>query len=106
MHPNRMRAGIEHGLGSLDAADAAADAAGKTAADVLDHSQVVAVALGRVEVDQLHSRKARKLRNPRFRAGRLDRELLALYQLDDVATLQINRGDEHQSRTGMCWASR
>jgi hypothetical protein len=70
--------------------DAAADAAGEPAADVCDHHRVVTVSFGGVEVDQLHTWKPRESPDPDVGVGRLNRELVALHQLDDAAALEID----------------
>jgi len=43
-----------------------------------------------VEIDQLHAREPRELRNPQLGVGRFNRELLALDQLDNPAALKID----------------
>ena len=56
---------------------------------------------GRVEIDELYAGKACEPLDPRFRVGGLDGERLALHELDDAPALQIDGGNQHQSRTGM-----
>src|SRR6266540_1274137 len=85
----------EHRVGAIDAPDAAADPAGQPAADVGDHRAVVAASARGVEVDQLHARKSREPCDPRLRARGFDGEPFALYELNDVALLQIDGGYKH-----------
>ena len=95
---HRVRAGGEHRLRALDAADPAADAAGQPARR--STATIAALSprpLRGIEVDQLHARKARELLDPRLGIRRLDRERLALDELDDVAVLEVDRGNQHVS---------
>ena len=56
---------------------------------------VVAGALRRVEIDQLHLGKPAKPRDPRVDVGRLDRQPLALHELDDAAALEVDGRNQH-----------
>src|SRR5690349_949767 len=91
-----MRAGSEHTLRLLDAADAAAHAAGESSTHLTHERRVLATSARRVEVNQLHTRERRELLDPRLGVRHFDGELLALNQLDDMAILQIDGGDEHE----------
>ena len=62
---------------------------------VATSARVVAAPMRGVEIDQLHARKARELARSRLGIGGFDRELLALHELDDVAVLEIDRGNQH-----------
>ena len=46
----------------------------------------------RVEIDQLHLGLAAQPLDPGVDVGGLDRQLLALHELDDAAALEIDRG--------------
>ena len=59
------------------------------------------VPLGRVEIDQLHLRRGREPRDPRIDVVGLDREPLALHELDDLAALEIDGGNQHSAHAGI-----
>ena len=92
---HRLRAGGDQLLGAPHAADAAADAAGQLRGDLPDERVVVAARHRGVEIDQLHFREFRELRDPAVEIVGRDGELVALDQLDDVAALEIDRRNQH-----------
>ena len=93
------RAELDRALGR---AHAAADLAGQPRADLANEMIVRARAHGRVEVDDVDAPKPGEPLDPVVEIGRLDGELLALNQLDDLAALEIDGGNQHvYSRTGM-----
>jgi len=92
----RVCAVAEDGSGPVDRTDATANAAGKPPADIGDHGDVIALSFGRVEIDQLHPGKPRELADPHLGIGRFDSELFALDQLNDPATLEVDRRNQHQ----------
>ena len=94
-HDDSAGAVCEHLRSALDAPDAAAHAAGKSGADRGDELAIVALALGRIQVDELYSREAREAGDPRFRVGCFDGEFLALHELDDVTVLEVDGGNQH-----------
>ena len=85
---------------ALDRADAAADPAGQRGADVRDERFVVAGALRRVEIDQLDLRVTARTRDPRVDIVGLDREPLALHELDDACRPGDRSMESASSLTG------
>ena len=81
---------------ALHAADPAADAAGKPAADGLHERAIVAPSACRIEIDELNAREARELRDPRLGIGLFDSQALALHQLYDMAVLEVDGRNQHR----------
>ena len=88
-----MSASVQHRPRAVDAPDAAADPAGEPCADRVDQRGVVPLTLCGVEVYELDPWEAGELENPRLGVRRFDGELLALHELNDVAALEVDRGD-------------
>ena len=77
----------ENVLRAFDGADAAADAARERAAIRRTMAQVVALAHGRVEIDDLHLGEALEALHPLEHVVVADGEPLALHELHDRAVL-------------------
>ena len=88
-------AGLEHALGALDRADAAADAAGQTRADLAHEIVVRPFTLGGVEVDELDLAAPFEAADPGVEIVALDGELLTLDELHDAAALEVDGRNEH-----------
>ena len=83
-----------------DVADAAADAAGEAGQQALDQRGVAAGAHGGVEVDHRDLAGEREALGDRAGVAGVDRLLGAADELDGLAALQIDAGDDH-GRTRM-----
>ena len=93
-----LRAGRQDVLRALDGADAAADAAGQAQPAIWRTiARLSPVAHRGIEVDHLHLREAFEATHPRENVVVADGEVLALYELDDGAVLQIDCGDQHET---------
>src|SRR5262249_24405291 len=92
------RARVEQRVHVLDRSHAAANAAGKPAADRRNQPAVVALVLCRVEIDELHFRECRELRDPALEVVRRQSRTLALHELDDASSLEIDRRYQHDER--------
>jgi hypothetical protein len=86
-----LRAGGDQFLRAPNAANAAANAAGQLRGDLVDERVVIAARHRGVEIDQLHLGELRELFDPAVEIVRGDGELVALDELNDAATLQIDR---------------
>ena len=86
---------IEPGDRGRDVADAAADPAGREVDEVLDHRGVRALAERGIEVDHRDLADQAVAPRERPRVAGIERLLLAADQLDRMAVLQIDRGDDH-----------
>ena len=84
----------------LDVADAAADAAGEAGQQALDQRGVAALAHGGVEVDHRDLAGEREALGDRAGVAGVDRLLGAADELDGLAALQVDAGDDH-GRTRM-----
>ncbi len=87
-------------IARLDVADAAADAAGEAGQQALDQLGVAALAHGRVEVDHRDLARDREPLGDRAGVAGVDRLLGAADELDGLAALQVDAGDDH-GRTRM-----
>ena len=76
--------------GARDRADAAADAARQRARDPAHDREVVALAHGGVQVDDLHLRKVGEPADPGEDVVVRDGEPLALHELHDGAVLEVD----------------
>ena len=92
---HRLRARGDQFLRAPHAADAAADPAGQPRRDLVDQRVVVAARHRGVEIDQLHLRKLRELLDPAVEIVGGNGELVALHELHDAATLEIDRRNQH-----------
>ena len=72
---------------------------GQPLRDLRDQRGIVALAHGRVEVDQLHQRKTRELLNPVFKIVEREAQLFALHKLNDAAAQQIDGRNQHGNLT-------
>jgi hypothetical protein len=83
-------AAVEDRPRAFDAANAAANAAWKPAADHRDKRPVVSAASGGVEIDELHAGKLREPYDPWLWIGCFYRKRLTLHELDDASVLQVD----------------
>ena len=86
---------VQPAHGRLDVADAAADPAGEPRQQALDQPGVAALAHGGVEVDHRDLAREREPLRDRRRIAGVDRLLGAADELDGLAALEIDAGDDH-----------
>ena len=82
-------------IGGRDVADAAADAAGEARQQALDQRGVAAGAHGGVEVDHRDLAGEREPLGDRHGIAGVDRLLGAADELDGLAALEVDAGDDH-----------
>jgi hypothetical protein len=92
-------AGVENLLRALDGVDAAASLNRQPLGDLRYKGGVIALAHGRVEVDQLDQRELGKLFNPVFEIVEGETQLFALHKLNNLAAQQIDGRNQHGSLT-------
>ena len=90
------RAGGEQFLRAVDRSDAAADLTGQRRGHTADELVVGRPAHRRIQIDELHDREGRELLDPAVDVVGRDRQPLALLELDDTATHEIDRRNQHE----------
>ena len=96
----RLRARIQHLPRALDGVNAAARLARQPLRNLRHQRGVLALPHRRIQVDELHQRKAREFLDPVFKIVERQAQLLALHKLHNAPAQQINRRNQHGSLTG------
>src|SRR6185437_11265389 len=96
-----LRAHFQQRFSALHRANASADLAGKAFADHLYQFKVAALAHGRIKIDQLNQGKTREAPDPIIKIIKLQRLLLTVDELYDLASHQVNGWDQHGHLMGM-----
>ena len=92
-------AGVEHLTRALDGVDASAGLARQALRDLRDQRGVIALAHGRIEIDELHEGIARELLDPVFEVVERQTQLFALHKLNNAAAEQIDGRNQHGNLT-------
>src|SRR5580693_2443609 len=84
----------------LEVTNAASNLAIQPPQNRLDQRAVVARSAGRIKIDKLYQWIFRKALNPVLKMGKLQFLLFALRELDNLASHQVDRRNQHGHLTG------